>query len=59
MIDAEFADWFGIGGPPDYVVERLLELAELGIESFGVTLRPDEREPFADKVLAEVKRATA
>jgi 5,10-methylenetetrahydromethanopterin reductase len=59
MIDPEFADWFGIGGPPNYLVERLIELAELGIESFGVTLRPDEREPFATKIMSEVKRATS
>jgi 5,10-methylenetetrahydromethanopterin reductase len=59
MIDAEFADWFGIGGPPSYVVDRLIELAEMGVDYFGITLRPDEREPFASDVLQPVKEATS
>ena len=34
LVDAEFADWYGIGGPPAYITERLGELVELGIDYF-------------------------
>src|SRR5262245_5888348 len=42
LIEDEFADWFGIGGPPAYIVDRLLELAELGVRYFGTALGPAE-----------------
>jgi 5,10-methylenetetrahydromethanopterin reductase len=51
MIDAEFADWFGVGGPAGYVVDRLGELAGLGIDYFGTALEGAERERFAAAVI--------
>ncbi len=58
MIDLEFADWFGIGGPPSYIVERLVELAEVGVDYFGITLLAHERERFAAEVMHPTKAAT-
>jgi len=31
-LEAEFIDWFGIGGPPDVVVPRLQALSQLGLD---------------------------
>jgi hypothetical protein len=58
MVDPEFADWFGVGGPPSYVAERLIELAELGVGCFGAALPPDEMELFASEVMPHVRKAT-
>jgi 5,10-methylenetetrahydromethanopterin reductase len=57
IIDAEFADWFGLGGPPSYVAERLIELTELGVECFGTALFGNERERFAADVMPRVRAA--
>lgn len=50
-IDEEFADWFGIGGPPSYVVDRLGELVELGVDYVTVAIHGTERELFASDVM--------
>ena len=57
MIDGDFADWFGVGGPPAYVVDRLAELVELGIGYFGTVLVGPERERFAAEVMPAVRAA--
>ena len=49
--DEEFADWFGVGGPPSYVVDRLGELVELGIDYFTSVLPDAERETFAAQAM--------
>ncbi|MCH2173015.1 LLM class flavin-dependent oxidoreductase [Myxococcota bacterium] len=59
MVDEDFADWFGVGGPPSYVVERLIELAECGIEYFVSVLMGPERERFAADVMPAVRSATS
>ena len=53
--DEEFADWFGIGGPPSFLVDRLGELVELGVGCFGIVLGRGERERFARDVMPEVR----
>ncbi len=55
VIDEDFADWFGIGGPPSYIVDRLGELVELGVRCFGSALGPGERERFARDVMPAVR----
>jgi hypothetical protein len=57
LVDEEFADWFGIGGPPGYVVERLAELAQLGVSYFGTAFIGAERERFARDVMPAVRAA--
>ena len=56
LVDAEFADWYGIGGPADYVTERLGELAGLGLDFFFLgTIPAAEREVLADKVMPVIR----
>ena len=55
MVDEDFADWFGLGGPPSYLVDRLCELVDLGIGFFGTAQAGAERERFAAEVIPAVK----
>lgn len=57
LVDEDFADWFGIGGPPAYVVDRLGELVELGVSYFGTAFFGPERELFARDVMPAVRTA--
>jgi 5,10-methylenetetrahydromethanopterin reductase len=59
IVDEEFADWFGIGGPASYVVERLSRLVELGVSYFGTAFIGAERERFARDVMPAVRRTGA
>ena len=52
-IDDEFADWFGLGGPPSYIADRLGELVDLGVRTFGTAFVGRERERFAAEVMAD------
>ena len=52
--DEEFGDWFGIGGPPSYVVDRIGEMVELGLDFF-VTALPSPREQFAGDVMPALR----
>jgi alkanesulfonate monooxygenase SsuD/methylene tetrahydromethanopterin reductase-like flavin-dependent oxidoreductase (luciferase family) len=56
QIDEEFGDWFGIGGPPTYVAERLHELVELGVTAFVSALGGEEHSRFAADVIPVVRR---
>ena len=57
LVDAEFADWFGIGGPPGYVVERLGELADAGFSYLFIAAFPlAERERFAAEVMPQLRQ---
>ena len=58
MVDEAFADWFGVGGPASYIVERLAELSELGIGYFVSVLMGTERERFAAEVMPAVRFAS-
>lgn len=60
MVDAEFAKWFGIGGPAWYAVERIHELIEQGLRYFVFSgqSRP-EREAILGEVAPEVRRLAA
>jgi 5,10-methylenetetrahydromethanopterin reductase len=55
LIDDEFADWFAVGGPPSYIVDRLGELVELGVQCFGTALIGGERDRFAREVMPAVR----
>jgi len=56
LIEPEFAHWFGIGGIPADVVDRLGEVAELGIEyAFLAGVRGDERALFAYEVMPHLR----
>ncbi len=55
VCDEEFGDWFGVGGPPSYVVERLGELVEMGIDGFTTALPIPERERFAADVMPALR----
>jgi len=57
LIDEEFADWFGVGGPAAYVADRLSELVGLGVSYFGTALFGAERELFARDVMPAVRAA--
>jgi alkanesulfonate monooxygenase SsuD/methylene tetrahydromethanopterin reductase-like flavin-dependent oxidoreductase (luciferase family) len=54
-VDEEFCDWYGVGGPPSYVLDRFGELVELGVDWFCVTVTPDEREAFAASVMEPLR----
>jgi 5,10-methylenetetrahydromethanopterin reductase len=57
LVDAEFADWYGIGGPADYIVERLGAIVELGIDFiFLGTIPLAEREVLAAKVMPVIAK---
>jgi 5,10-methylenetetrahydromethanopterin reductase len=55
QIDEEFGDWFGIGGPPSYIAERLHELVALGVRTFVTALGGREHERFATEVIPLVR----
>lgn len=55
VVDAALADWYGIGGPPAHVVERLVGLAGLGLRHFHVSLLGEEREWMAEAVMPAVR----
>jgi hypothetical protein len=55
VCDEEFGDWFGIGGPPSYVIDRLGELVDLGLDFFVTALPPAERERFAGEVMPTLR----
>lgn len=57
IVDEAFADWFGLGGPPTYLADRLSELVSLGIDGFSSAFAPEEIETFAAKVIPAVRRA--
>ncbi len=58
QIDEDFGDWFGIGGPPAYVADRLHELVDLGLRTFVTSLVGEEHERFATEVIPLVRTAT-
>lgn len=53
--DEEFGDWFGIGGPPSYVVDHIGGLVERGLDFFVTALPPAERERFAGEVMPPLR----
>jgi 5,10-methylenetetrahydromethanopterin reductase len=55
VCDEEFGDWFGVGGPPSYIVERLGRLVEMGIDYFTTALPMPERERFAADVMPALR----
>ena len=55
VCDEEFGDWFGVGGPPAYIVDRLGELVDMGIDYFTTALPMPERERFAADVMPALR----
>lgn len=55
VCDEEFGDWFGIGGPPSYIVERIGEMVELGLDFFVTALPEAEREQYAAEVMPPLR----
>jgi 5,10-methylenetetrahydromethanopterin reductase len=59
LVEPEVARWFGIGGPAEYVAERLLELVELGYDYFFFADLPEaERAALVGEVMPAVRRET-
>ncbi|MXX31591.1 MAG: LLM class flavin-dependent oxidoreductase [Chloroflexi bacterium] len=64
QVTQEFAGTFGVFGPPDYCVQRLGELIEMGVSRFmiaGTTLDPSHpnsecSERFVGEVIPQLKR---
>ena len=55
LVEPEFAAWFGVGGPPGYLVERLGQLAQAGLGYvFVAGMDGEERERFAAEVMPEL-----
>ena len=49
QVTQEFANSFGVFGPPDYCVQRLGELIDLGVSRFMVTGGPlDPNQPYSE-----------
>ena len=60
LIEPEFAAWFGIGGSPTYVVDRLGQLAEAGLSYvFVAGMSGAERERFAADVMPQLSARAA
>ena len=59
LCDEEFGDWFGIGGPPSYIVDRLGQLVEMGVDFFTCALPVPERERFASDVMPALRSLRA
>jgi 5,10-methylenetetrahydromethanopterin reductase len=60
IVDAEFASWWGIGGPSSYAVERLQMLVEKGLSYFVVGgLTRAEREALMADVFPHVRPLVA
>jgi 5,10-methylenetetrahydromethanopterin reductase len=58
LVSAEFAGWFGIGGPRSYVIDRLVELGQLGLRHFNFAALPTgEREMMASAIMPQVRDA--
>ena len=55
VCDEEFGDWMGIGGPVSFVVDRMGELVEMGIDFFMTALPVPEREVFAADVMPTLR----
>jgi 5,10-methylenetetrahydromethanopterin reductase len=55
LVDEAFADWFGVGGPPSYVLERFGTLVGLGIDFFSVVIPEPEREVLAAEVMPALR----
>jgi 5,10-methylenetetrahydromethanopterin reductase len=55
LCDEEFGDWMGVGGPSSYVVDRLGQLVDMGVDFFMTALPMPEREPFAAEVMPAVR----
>jgi 5,10-methylenetetrahydromethanopterin reductase len=59
LVEPEVARWFGVGGSAEHVVERLLELVELGFEYFFFAdLPPAERDALTGDVMPAVRAQT-
>lgn len=57
MIDEDFGDWMGIGGPVSYCIDRMSELVGLGIDFFMGSVPIDEREAYCGRVMPAVRAA--
>jgi 5,10-methylenetetrahydromethanopterin reductase len=58
LVEPDFADWFGIGGAPAHVVQRLGELERAGLDYvFVAGLVDDELERFAAEVIPQLAGA--
>lgn len=55
LCDEEFGDWMGVGGPPSYIVDRLGELIDIGIDFFMTALPMPEKEVFALEVMPQLR----
>ena len=55
VCDEDFGDWFGVGGPPSYITDRLGTLVEMGIDFFSTSLPPGERERYAAEVIPALR----
>jgi 5,10-methylenetetrahydromethanopterin reductase len=59
LIEPEFADWFGVGGPPGYLIARLGALADAGLSYvFVAGMARAERERFAADVMPQLAAAS-
>jgi 5,10-methylenetetrahydromethanopterin reductase len=56
VCDEEFGEWMGIGGPASYLIDRMGELVEMGVDFFMTTLPMPEREPFAADVMPALRK---
>jgi 5,10-methylenetetrahydromethanopterin reductase len=58
LVSDEFAEWFGVGGPADYVGERLADLRDQGIEYINFSaLDGSEKETLASNIFPRLRSA--
>ena len=56
MIDEEFGDWMGIGGPVSYCIDRLAELVEMGVDFFMGSVPVPERDAYCGEIMPAVRK---
>ncbi len=59
VCDEEFADWMGVGGPTSYILDRMSEFVDMGIDFFMSHLPSPERESFATEVMPKLRALRA
>ncbi len=57
MIDEEFGDWMGIGGPPSYCIDRMSELVDIGLDFFMTAYAADDCEAYCSEIMPAVRKA--
>ncbi len=57
VIDEEFGDWMGIGGPVSYCIDRMSRLVDIGLDFFMTAYSVEERDDYCGEIMPAVRKA--